>query len=214
MREMAEVLLQRPGDGVVYDEDEMIKHVGIPKEDIHPCTEALAGALETVLTAGALRGLTSEQWVGVLSHSPTPVAAKQAFAVWLGTPSTPAQELALVGGLQAVSMQEQVKASDVDVDAKKRGGGQTESAERIAKKDAWPPLDENSYYPPATFDVHMMGCPSRDAKELKKLVVKEVLSASPATPATPATCPAPRSLIRIAPSPLPPPHTHIVRFGL
>ena len=88
---MAEVLLARPGDNQMFEETEVVTFLGAEKEAISPCTQALAKILDAPLTAGNLRGVTSLQWGLVLEKSPKPIDARNAFALWLGTPLAPRQ---------------------------------------------------------------------------------------------------------------------------
>ena len=163
MRSMAEVLLARPGDNQMFEETEVVTFLGAEKEVISPCTQALAKILEAPLTAGNLRGVTSLQWGLVLEKSPKPIDARNAFALWLGTPLAPAEELSQAAGVILPSASD-LQELDGD-DAKKKpskGGGMTDKAERMRK--AWPSLLESMYYPPATFDSHKKGSLARDLK--------------------------------------------------
>ena len=191
---MAEVLLARPGDNQMFEETEVVTFLGAEKEAISPCTQALAKILEAPLTAGNLRGVTSLQWGLVLEKSPKPIDARNAFALWLGTPLAPAEELSQAAGVILPSASD-LQELDGD-DAKKKpskGGGMTDKAERMQLM--WPALHESMYYPPATFDPHMEGSLARDLKELKKLVVQEVYMHQPPWPLHAA----PPSLTCIAP---------------
>lgn len=177
MRGMAEVLLDRPDDNQFFDEAEVVKFLGAEKEVISPCSQALAELLDTPLTAGTLRGVTSLQWVGVLDKSPKPSDARNAFALWLGTPTAPAEGLSQAAGVILPSASDLQELDGDDAKKKlKKGGGMTDKAERM--RQAWPSLLESMYYPPAAFDPHMKGSPTRDLKVLKKLVVQEVIHAS------------------------------------
>ena len=61
--------------------------------------QALAKILEAPLTAGSLRGVMSLEWGIVLDKSPKPSDARNAFALWLGTPLAPAEELSQAAGV-------------------------------------------------------------------------------------------------------------------
>lgn len=178
MRTMAEVLLARPNDSQIFEEAELVTFLGAEKEVISPCSQALAKILEAPLTAGNLRGVTSLQWGAVLDESPKPNDARNAFALWLGTPVAPAEELSQATGVILPSASDLQKLDGAQKKTSK-GGGMSDKAERM--KNPWPPLLESMYYPPATFDSHMKGSLARDPKELKKLVVQEVIQASTPT---------------------------------
>ena len=108
-------------------------------------------------------GDVSAVWGLVLEKSPKPIDARNAFALWLGTPLAPAEELSQAAGVILPSASD-LQELDGD-DAKKKpskGGGMTDKAERIRK--AWPSLLDSMYYPPATFDSHKKGSLARDLK--------------------------------------------------
>ena len=107
--------------------------------------------------------MPSLQWGIVLDKSPKPSDARNAFALWLGTPLAPAEELSQAAGVILPSASD-LQELDGD-DAKKKpskGGGMTDKAERMRK--AWPSLLESMCYPPATFDSHKKGSLARDLK--------------------------------------------------
>lgn len=150
---------------------ELINYLHIPTTKVLEWQAALRIAVGSVeiLTCGDLMQIKPEHMEQAIQASQLSASEVSTIKMCLGTACTPFE-------WRSLSEENSAKTNETsalpDPPKSRKGGGMTEAAEVLATRR--PTLVAQNYFPPTQFDMHRLGCGTRNEQTLRRLIVQEV----------------------------------------
>lgn len=145
-------------------EQELETNLGMSRDKAHAFRAAVTGKWSTCSTCGPLMLQSEQEMAQVFEVAGLSERDVATVKMCLGSATEP----------HKFSSGAIVKAAEPpeDVSLKKKGGSTTESQEVLRMRR--PDLEAEHYFPPAQFDAHRPGAPTRNENKLRVLIVQEV----------------------------------------